>query len=217
MRWTGAMLAFVLNLAVPGAAGSADTGATALDLLFSTPHLAALEEGAELRYRHQRRSSIAGAIGQDHDRLITLAKGDPRAREEGAVTVTMDADGAPRILDPFRGVTGNPILLVFLESSVSAISRATGGSPFYLRNRVRERLRTGLSETGQAGSDGGRVLSMRPFAGDRNAGRLGDFVDLEYRFTLSENAPGMFLSLSALMPEGTEPAYFEEITLEDDR
>ncbi|MEM9763019.1 MAG: hypothetical protein AAF968_10980, partial [Pseudomonadota bacterium] len=115
---------------------------------------------------------------------------------------------------------GNPILMVFLETTVSAISRATGGSPFYLRNRIREGLRDGLTSRPMILQIGAarlpaRVLEVEPFRDDRNAERLGPFAGLTLRFVISEQAPGMLLSLRASTVAGEEGrvSYEEEIAL----
>ena len=50
-----------------------------------------------------------------------------------------------------RGVA-NPVLLYFLETTVRAMAEATGGSPFYIRNRIREALAAaGLGPEGAPG------------------------------------------------------------------
>ena len=39
-----------------------------------------------------------------------------------------------------RPASANPLLLYFLETTVRAMAEATGGSPYYIRNRIREAL-----------------------------------------------------------------------------
>ncbi|HEU0222563.1 MAG TPA: hypothetical protein VFR34_10205 [Paracoccaceae bacterium] len=189
--------------------------ADTLGLLFATPHLAALKPGDELAYDHRRQASSPELAGGGREELILLRL---EGGEKPGVTVTLDAEGRARQLEPFRGTSGNPILMVFLESVVGATAKATGGSPFYLRNRVKEGLRERLSERpvtfpAATGPMAAREFRMQPFAGDAHLAELGAFAGLELRFVLAEAAPGMILLLAARTPEGAEPAYSEEIRL----
>ena len=59
----------------------------------------------------------------------------------------------------------NPLLLYFLETTVRVMAEATGGSPYYIRNRIREALVA--SDLGAA--DGAeREVTLTPFAADPN-------------------------------------------------
>ncbi|MEO0820427.1 MAG: hypothetical protein AAF074_08375 [Pseudomonadota bacterium] len=218
-----------------GAAGGLEraqaAGPQPVDLLFATPHLEPLPAGSVLRYGHRRRSEPAFRLGPDFEQAIRLETGEAGAAG-GAVTITMNADAAPRVLDPFRGVPGNPMLMVFLESTVRAVSRATGGSPFYIRNRVREALSETLRSVPLILTAGtsrlpARELTTRPFEGDANAARMGPFAAMQLRFVVAEDAPGMLLLMRAdtgprAAPAGEDsaaedaagPVYFEEIRLE---
>ncbi|MEM6422224.1 MAG: hypothetical protein AAF698_06515 [Pseudomonadota bacterium] len=199
----------------PGA-GTADP----VDLLFKTEHMEGLPPGAALSYAHNRTALPALQLGPDFEQRIALETVQEGDGAPASVKVTMDADGAPRQLEQFRGVPGNPILMVFLETTVSAISRATGGSPFYLRNRMREALRDRLSSMPMILQVGtarlpARVLEVAPFVEDENATRLGAFAGLSLRFVVAEQAPGMILSMRASTPEEQDgaAAYSEEIAL----
>jgi hypothetical protein len=181
------------------AAPAAYAGA-ALDLLFATPHLTTLETGETVRYVHERRSAPALGLGADLTETVTLRRTGASASE-----VTLDADGAARAL-PFDGLSGNPVLMVFLERVTRAVGEATGGSPFYLRNRMKDAMRGGLAlENG--------VVAFRPFAEDPNRTRLGAFADLEIRIAVDEAAPGM---LRALRAETPDAAFVEEFVIDDD-
>ncbi|MGF1551436.1 MAG: hypothetical protein ACFBWO_02900 [Paracoccaceae bacterium] len=215
--------AFTAGAAVAGAAPDRP-----LDWLFSTPHLEGLGAGVTLHYAHSREAAPATRLGSDFTHRVELSTGE--AGQDGAVPVfvTMDADGRARRLDTFRGVPGNPMLMVFLEAVVDAVSRATGGSPFYLRNRMREALRDDLASQPmilQVGSARlpARALSVRPFEGDKNAAALGPFEAMSLRFVVAEEAPGMLVAMTAAteatLGEGDEarPVYIEEIRLDPTR
>lgn len=173
-----------------------------VDLLFNTPHLKGVAPGSVLRYEHVRQSDPSLGIGPDVDEAIAVEMG-----KDAAERFTLDADGHPRIFDVADGVPGNPLLMVFLESTLRSVAKATGGSPFYLRNRMREALRDGLAQDGEA-------LTMRPFAHDANRARLGAFADMSMRFELSDKTPGMLVSMAAEAGPDADPVYSEEIRYE---
>lgn len=216
------LVALLLGASTPPGAGAAPRP---LDLLFSTPHLERVGPERTLSYRHSREAAPLTRLGPDFERRIALETGAAGANGALPVTVTMDADGAARRLETFRGVPGNPMLMVFLETTVGAVSRATGGSPFYLRNRIREAMREDLAATPMILQVGAarlpaRALSVRPFEGDENAARLGAFEGLTLRFVVAEDAPGMLVAMTAVtdatIGEGEEetPVYVEEMRLD---
>lgn len=199
--------ALCLLLAAGAVAASPET-----DLLFSTPHLQAQPDGATLVYLRERRLALdagAPAEGQeppaDVSERIAMTIG-AEADGQRPVEVVVDPDGARRGYDTFRGVPGNPMLMVFLEGVAGSVARATGGSPFYIRNRIREALadRIARADDGDAA-----LLTIRPFAADPNRARLGPFAGLAMTFRVDRGAPGMLARMTA----DAGAAYHEEISL----
>lgn len=180
-------------------AGAGAAAAGPVELLFQTAHLASVAPGATLRYAHTRASDSKLAIGPDLSEVIAVEVGEGRATR-----FVLDADGAPRPYQVDKGVPGNPMLAVMLENVLRATAKATGGSPFYLRNRIRDAMGARLAEA-EAG-----VFTVRPFASDAQAARMGPFAEMELRFEVRAEAPGMLVSLSAVAGE----AYSEEIRLD---
>jgi hypothetical protein len=191
-------------LALALCAGAAPA-ASPTQLLFDTPHFAGATPGQPLRYERRRAADPAMNLGPDVTETATVTP-----LGAGGTEIVLTREGTrPRRLPPFEGVPGNPLLMVFLENTVRAVAQATGGSVFYLRNRMKEALRDGLTET--AGEGGTTVLTARPFAADPNAPKMGALGGLELRFELAEAEPGAFrlLRASAARPDGT-PAFLEE-------
>jgi hypothetical protein len=201
---TGTALGLGLGLALLAGAAPA-AGPTPTQLLFDTPHFASATVGEALRYQRRRLSDPALGLGPDMTEAVTVT---PMAGGATEVTLTPEG-GATRRLTPFEGVPGNPLLMVFLENTVRAVAQATGGSPFYLRNRMKEALRAGLSES--AGADGLTVLTAQPFAADPNAAKMGPFGGLTLRFELAAAEPGAFrlMRADAAKPDGSA-AFLEE-------
>lgn len=138
------------------------------------------------------------------DQRITLesgASGRALWREEA---------GQRSPLTSFPASGPDPILLYFLESTARNLAEMTGGSPFYIRNRMREAL--GAAALPAPGDP----VVMRPFANDPNRPRLGPLADLEIRLTLAATPPLLFLSLSADTAPGAG-GYHHRMTLLEER
>ncbi len=196
----GAKVAAGLALAL---CATAAPGASPTELLFETPHFATAIPDAPLAYERRRTADPVLNLGPDRIEAVTVT---PRA--DGGTVVTLTPEGGPtRALPPFEGVPGNPLLMLFLENTVRAVAQATGGSPFYLRNRMKAALRDGLTES--EGTDGITVLTASPFAADPNADKMGPFGALTLRFELSDGLPGGFRLLRAAAPGEGGAAFVE--------
>lgn len=102
-----------------------------------------------------------------------------------------DGTAQPEITVPAGGP--NPVLLFFLENTVRVIAAETGGSPFYIRNRMRE----ALGGAALAAGTGPQTLTLHPFAEDANRERLGAFGDLALSITFDPAEPGRLIELKA--------------------
>jgi hypothetical protein len=107
---------------------------------------------------------------------------------------------------------------MFLETTLRAMAEATGGNPFYIRNRMREALATDVPlEPVEVTVDGAPAAAVaatfRPFAADPHRSAMGAFGDLALTLTMSDAVPGEFarLEATAAAPAG-EPAYAETVT-----
>lgn len=239
LDWKALGAATALSVAL--AAATPATAGPAGDRLFFEGAYSAVPAGATVRYAHTR-----GGVGvvQDNGGQGGGAQGegaqasrDAAAIRHGAIEValrdtetgkealvTLDSDGEKRRLNPYPAGSANPLLMLFLESSLRSMSRITGGSAFYIRNRIKDSLRSGgeISEV-ETEIGGAKVkveqIVFRPFAADKNRARMGDFADLELRFLLSKETPGGFLLLSAATPANEKgvSAFHEEIAFRDEK
>ena len=110
-----------------------------------------------------------------------------------------------RKIGTFPISVGNPLILYFLESTIRQTARATGGSPFYIRNRLKEALTAGGKITPVSlsydGKDyGGMQVLLKPFQGDNNQERLGAYANLSVIITMSKDVPGWYHRLVAMTP-----------------
>src|SRR5690554_5360268 len=124
-----AMLAAALLAAAPVAAQDTPDGVFAIGMLDE------VATGETLVYTHQRSGNATGAESfpaiTDGSIAITL---EPAADDARKAQVSLDDGARKRGLSPFPAAAGNPVLVVFLETSTQNMATATGGNPFYIRN-----------------------------------------------------------------------------------
>jgi hypothetical protein len=180
--------------------------------LFKVDVFADLEPGDRVHYSHVRSS------GQSDPRLQPIVDGSAsllvaeNPAGERKLEVTLTSDGRARPVPSFAGSAAHPLLLIILESTVRNMAELTGGSPFYIRNRMREALWVAAEspEPAELVLEGATLpaeaVVVRPFAEDPNRAEMGAFAALELRFVLSEAVPGGIARLEAETgpgPEGT--------------
>jgi len=210
-------LLLTLVVATLACAGPARPGPTT-DLLFVEGIFIDLPDGQAISYDHQRTGAESPDFVPITDGRITLLTG-PTANSAGerSLSLTVEASVMRREIVDFPVSGGNPVLMVLLESAVRSMATISGGSPFYIRNRIKDSLRTGGEATSGSRDFGGRTIAvqevtLRPFAQDPNRARMGAFADLTLRFVVSDAVPGHFLMLSADTPDQAK-GYHENITL----
>ncbi len=205
---TGLALALGLVLAPPLWAGES------YELIFRQGTLAGLPETGVLTYRREVNVPEAPDLSE---------------RGTGEVRLSFEPGDLARLrfhqgdkhgnIGTFPAAVGNPVIMYFVESVLREVADQTGGSPFYLRNRIKEALLLDVPvETGTADFDGAevpvRILTLHPFEADANRDKLGAYADLALTFTLSEDVPGWYRSLAAAAPgDGGGAAYTNTLTL----
>lgn len=98
--------------------------------------------------------------------------------------------------------TGDPALLFFLERTSRDVAQLTGGSPFYIRNRLKDALfRGGELRSG----DAVRLAVFRPFDDDPNSARMRGFDSLELTFTIGD--PTQPIQSMVAETGGAQPGY----------
>jgi hypothetical protein len=195
-------LLFWLLLSLPAAAGGLS------DLLMAPGLFAGAADGPVLAYAYEREVPDGAEVAPVSDsRLdVTLVPGPEDhlflSREEGGGTLP---------LAEFPADSPNPALLFFLESTVRSMAGLTGGSPFYIRNRIREAV--AAADVGPAAAPS--EVMLHPFAGDPNRARMGAHADLTLRLRFDPDRPDRILELSA-DTAGSGGGYNESMVLLED-
>ena len=171
-------------------------------LLFETPHLAALQPPLRLDYAFLREKAGRPPV-EDVIRLVVQAGAEPGRRDVVPEFLT-----GPRAIHypPAQGFRGNPLLLFALDRQSRELSAATGGSPSWFRNRIRQALaqappprRIVLPFAGQQVD--ASEIALQPFAGEPRARH---FQQQRYRFVLAEAVPGWIHAIDSELPAGAE-------------
>lgn len=173
------------------------------DLIMAPGVLAALPPGEVLTYAGARHPGTAEA-----DAPVFEIKLQATAQNRLQLTRIEAQTARPIAAFPAQGA--NPVLLYFLETLVRGLAEASGGSPFYLKNRLLEALVT--ADLPAPAADGRIRAQLLPFANDPNQARLGDLAGLTVTLVFDPAAPGRLVSLKADTALGAS-GYSETLTL----
>lgn len=171
----------------------------------------AFQAPEETRFHHERQGPEVEGFQPVEDGRLVVTPTDDR------LVLTREVAGRTLPLSQFPADGGNPVLLFHLENITRSMATLTGGSPFYIRNRIREALVA--AETGEEEERmvEGVTMNVRetviqPFADDPNSARMGEFAGLTLRLGLAEDHPAQLVELSAdTIASGG--AYHEALTL----
>ncbi|GGH50685.1 hypothetical protein GVY41_05040 [Frigidibacter albus] len=201
-------------LALLVAAGPAAAGPLS-DLIFAPG--AAAASAAEVSYAHERR--VPADLPEDaalpkpvSDEVLTLAQ---TSGEVPRRVLTRQGPGTPgpAPVSEFPLAGPDPVLLFFLESTARNMAALTGGSPFYIRNRIREALgQADLGTEVTLGDTPARQIVLQPFAADPNRASMGAFAELALTLVVETEGAPRFLSLSA-DTAAAKGGYHESLTL----
>lgn len=215
---TAALFGVALGLAgAPALAGDVDTAQRAV---FGVEHLDNVTAPTTLHYTFHRRGTLLPDLVDDADLDVLEVRPDGRKQ----VAFRMFSGEGERRFTPRHGYRNNPMIVAFLQRDVEQMSRMTGGSPHYFRNRIREAFRRDRAVDIEAVTVvvgerqiAGTKVTIAPFVGDPNARRFAAFADKRYEFVMAPEIPGGVYRLRAVTPgtDGT-PLLEEAMTFEDD-
>ncbi len=203
MRRLLASFAVVASLSLAGAAAmAAPTGAA---LFFETPFLADLPAGTTLSYSYHH-TTTDPSLGESFDEKMEMKIA---AAPEDAAKRVADVDifrgTQHREAGPFPVALGNPLALVLLEREAKEIAQLTKGSPFYIRNRMKEALMNAKVEDIRLSYAGKDVpawkLDMAPFATDPHKEQLQEIANRSYSFVFSQAVPGGLYEVRVVTPK----------------
>lgn len=185
---------------------------TAQFLLFDSSYLLPLAAPSRLIYSFTEKTAEPERYGQGFDdemamRLAPSEAGDGRKD----VSVDMFTGDRHRVVGPITQVSGNPIIMMFLERDITHMSRHVGGQLVYFRNVIRLAFREKAKlEPATFSWNGkeitGTKITIQPFQDDPNAARLAAFRSKTYAFIVSEAVPGGIYEMHATIRGGSPDA-----------
>ncbi|AXT28727.1 hypothetical protein D1823_18550 (plasmid) [Ruegeria sp. AD91A] len=189
----------VLVLSLISVSAASVDAEQAYDLLFQDGVLDTISRDKELIYQRTVTNQIRPDTAERDTGVIALSftnDGNEMAHLE------FRQDDKHRAMGVFPANVGNPMIMVFYESAIRDMAESAGGSPFYIRNRIKDALvQPAEIVESEAVVDGKtipvQIIFMRPFAEDPNRDRMQGFGDLVLRVSVSEEIPGWYLSLVA--------------------
>lgn len=200
-------------------------------LTFASSAPALAEETYDLIFKTGTLSDLPRESSIVYDQNVKLRDdADASALKIGKVKLTFQPEDMARLrffqkekhrtVGEFPATVGNPIIMYFVETVVRDVARYAGGSPFYIRNRVKasllHKVPIDLKTVNFQGAEiNVKQLTLRPFQNDKNRDRMRGFEDLALTITMSEAVPGWYYSLTATTkaPVGGAPVYINTLTL----
>ena len=154
-------------------------------------------EAAALDYRKSVTASGNETFEAERSGTVSLTFAD-----EGMADLTFDPGDKARRVGSFPAEVGNPLIMYFLETVIRDLAQTAGGSPFYIRNRIKAAVISDRPVEDQEISLGGRTVTARtvtlhPFENDPAADKMRGIETLALTFVVSEEVPGWLYSLKA--------------------
>lgn len=205
----GVLLGLLLTGTVSAApaATSEDAAPSAQSLLFDAHYLTPLNAPSRLIYDYTAKTADPELFGKSFDDEVAMRL-LPSAQGSGEKDVTLDMFTGDRqhTVGPLTRVTGNPIIMMFLERDVSEMNMHIGGQPVYFRNVIRMAFREKAKlEPATIAWDGKQVsatrITIQPFLGDPNGERMQLFKSKTYEFLVSEAVPGGIYQMHATIAD----------------
>ncbi len=194
-------------------------------LTVTTAHATDVTQAYELLFREGTLDKITDGTTLLYERSVTNSlKPETEERDSGLLELSFKTDDVRlahvefrqdekhRAMGEFPASVGNPMIMIFLEMIVRDMTENVGGSPFYIRNRIKESMAgKAVAETGAAQYEGQEIttqtLNFQPFSADPNQPKMKDFGALNISVTMSEEIPGWYFSLTARAGEAYQSSY----------
>ncbi|GAU86553.1 hypothetical protein [Bosea sp. BIWAKO-01] len=196
------LLCQVMALVLATAPWPTQAQETPVDILFARPHLSGVSSGTELTYRLERLPSDTKRLGEPFGDDIKLVVRSVAASGSRDIDLRMYTGERARDLLSIPDLTGNPVLVIFLDRAVSNMAQLTGGTTPYFKDRLRAGLRDKATSEATKAEFEGKMLDatrivVRPFVDDTNLGRMLGYEGSQFEFLVAEAAPGMLLDMTS--------------------
>lgn len=219
VKFKGALVACAL-MASPAFAGAAADSSKSAQLIFDPPHLELVQKGSEVTYKFERKVSDEKMVGPAYTDEIRV--GVFKVTADGKRDVSLQVFSGDRARAPWSetGMTGNPLLLWYLDECINQFRAVAGGDRDFLKNTFKVALRDKSTfEEVKAQYDGKTVDAVRvsvvPFIDSKDAKKMRGFEKSKFSILLSPAVPGYFLEMASeyQSTEAGSPKVNEKINL----
>jgi hypothetical protein len=222
LLFPGLLLALGISAGMPAATGATDEP-SAQSLLFDANYLLPLTAPSRLVYAYSHKSEDPERFGKGFDDEVALKLSASTAGGgEKDVLLDMFTGERERILGPLTRVSGNPVVMMFLERDVTQMNMHVGGQTVYFRNVIRLAFREHAKLEPATFSWNGKQVSgtkivIQPFLGDPNGDRMALFRTKTYEFIVSDAVPGGIYEIRSTVgddrPDAKAPVLDTTLTL----
>ncbi len=210
MRWLstkqlgmrqGILFALVLLYQPVTLTAAEDTFSPANTALFASNQMKDVKTGDKLVYDFVQSGTMAEAVKDTITLNLASKDGKPEA------VVEYFTGERNRWVPPFQAPTGNPVLMLFLQSDINEMERVNGGQWRHYQKYIKLALEkdTPLADATfeYAGSvRQGKKIVIQPYVDDPEKGRFNNqaYTRKQYEFILSDAVPGGIYKISADVP-----------------
>jgi len=201
-------LGAVIAMGAATGAGAADNAA---EILFQRKHLELLKKGSEVAYRFQRTVSDTKLLGEPFSDDIKIGVTNVKPDETRDLEVKIFTGDRARDPAVFPDLTGNPLLIFYLDRTATNMSQLAGGERNFFKGKMRAALGDKATveavkvDVGGKSVDGYKV-TVAPFVGDRNAAKMQGFDNARFAITVSDAAPGYLVDMVATYESSVKEA-----------
>lgn len=188
-----------LLIAPFSAALSAELKAQAL---YDLGQLELLSQGSEVTYRFQKTGSDERLVGANMADDIKLAIAKVNDKGQRDVVIRVFTGEYARDPSSFPELSTNPLLIWFLDRTVSQFKALAGGDHMYLKKRFVDALADSAKvETVKIDVDGKQAdatkVTVLPYSNDPSAKKMQGFEYSRWEFIVSKAVPGYIYDFKA--------------------
>lgn len=191
------------------------------EVMFDRPHLKQVKSGDTLTYTLKREVSDTKLVAPGFTDTITVKINSVDAEERKDLTVNVFTGERARDPRDISGMTGNPVLVFYLDRAVFGYASVAGGKRAYLKNRFRIELRDTaridpVKIKYKSGTVDGYRIKVIPYALDGNKAKMRGYTDSSFEIFLSDAIPGHFAEFRTDIKSTVEgsPSFVETLTLD---
>lgn len=175
---------------------------TATSVLFDAAHLANVEKGKTLSYKFDRKVSEPKMLGEPFTDDIKIDIADSKDDGTRTVLVKVFTGDRGRPDQSIDGMSGNPLLVVFLDRAVNNLAMLSGGNRPYLKQKIKMSFANGAKmQPVEIAFNGatikGNRIAVKPFVGDANALKMMGYDGVSFEIVVSDAVPGHFVALAS--------------------